>query len=111
MYQNPKKLFSIDYSKIQPSKNPLLIEPCQLYPERGSTTPNGVQINWTADKCISDFIYGLGSGIFKNLLTLFNGGFREKILSSTKIIHFTGKMLTEKSNSFLRLLEHCKIRI
>ena len=100
MYQNPKKLFSIDYATIKPSENHILIEPCQLYPERGSTTPSGVQINWTVDKSISDFIYGLGSGIFKNLLTLFNGGFGEKIISSTKIIHFTGKALTEKSNIF-----------
>jgi len=100
LIQNPEKLFSIDYSAITPSENPILIEPCQLYPERGSTTPSGVQINWTADKNISDFIYGLGSGIFKNLLTLFNGGFGDKILSSTKIIHFTGKVLTEKLNSF-----------
>ena len=106
-----KKLFSIDYSTIQPSENPILIEPCQLYPERGNTTPNGVQINWTADKSISDFIYGLGSGIFKNLLALFNNGFGEKLLSSTQIIHFTGIVLTtEEFNCFWKPLERCDRR-
>ena len=97
-YQNPEKLFSIDYSTIQPSENPILIDPCQLYSERGNTKPNGVKINWTADKSISDFIYGLGSGIFRNLLTLFNNGFGDKILSSTKIIHFTGTDCTVQSS-------------
>ena len=98
VYKNPEKLFSIDYSTIQPSENPILIDPCQLYPERGNTKPNGVKINWTVDKSISDFIYGLGSGIFRNLLTLFNNGFGEKILSSTKIIHFTGTDCTIQSS-------------
>ena len=87
---NHGKLFSIDYSTIQKSNDPILVNLCQLYPERGSTTPKGVQIKWINDKNISDFIYGLGSGIFKNLLDLFYNGFGEKMLASTKIIHFSG---------------------
>ena len=109
-----KKLFSIDYSTIQPSENSILIEPCQLYPERGSTAPSGVQMNWMADKSISDFIHGLGSGIFKNLVALFNNGFGEKVLSSTKIIHFTGTvlgLLAEKLDSFWKPLEYCDRRL